>query len=300
MAVAVKTYLTLSGLYKLSELMFKDEEILYIPKEKWIYKNGRYVEDISIDKSLVPHYKIWRGEPIDAVYSLETCMINTSWIRKFKDMNIPVFDVPMIEWVEKRSFNSGSYNIFDKIICLNNYCYSVFSEKYNKAELVTPDFLYPQYDSLCKKENIVYHQASCSTSSGYKNTDLAIKAFLSTKNHDYKMVITGILSDIQQKNIKNENIDYKGIVSYEEVLNIFRKSKIYLSPSSQEGLSIPLYEAKANGCKIITSNFSPMKEMGDYICDITFEDVGRFMYPKIQVNFNSIVKNLLKAIKDTI
>lgn len=300
MAIAVKTYLTLSGLYKLSELMFKDEDVFYIPKEKWIYRNGRYVKDIIIDKDLISKDKIWKGETIDAVYSLETCMVDTSWIKRFKDLNIPVFDVPMIEWVEKRSFICGAYNIFDKIICLNEYCYKVFSEKYNKAEMVVPDFLFPDHDSSFDKENIIYHQASCSTSSGYKNTDLAIKAFLATKNHDYKMVITGILSDAQQKYIKNKNIDYKGILSYKEVLNIFGKSKIYLSPSSQEGLSIPLYEAKANGCKIITSNFSPMKEMGDYLCDITLEDVGRFMYPKIQVNFSSIVKNLLNAIKDTI
>lgn len=297
MAIAVKTYLTLSGLYKLSKIMFKDEDVYYIPKESWVFEKGKYTERIFVDKELTKNDKMWNGEPIDSVYSLETCMINLSWINKIKRMNIPVFDVPMIEWVEKKAFLSGAYNVFDKIICPNQYCYEIFCEKYNNVERYDGATAFES--NIFEKKNVVYHQASCSTLNSFKNTDMAIDAFLKVKNPDYKMIITGLLNKNQERKIKSGNIEYKGIVTNDEVARIFKISKIYLSPSSQEGFSIPLYEAKASGCKIVTTNFSPMKELGDYLCDFKIGDeFSRFIYPKIILDFNSLVDNLDKSLKD--
>ena len=299
MAIAVKTYLSLSGLYNLSLLMFKNQKIYYIPKEKWIFKDGRYRKKIFIDKDIASKHKIWMGEKVDRVYSLETCMIDTTWMNKFKHMGAKIIDVPMIEWVQRKYFLSGKYNCFDKIMCLNDYCYNIFSNKYSISEKYDFDAFFKE-NIKKNKENIIYHQASCSSANSFKNTDAAIESFLNIKNDNYKMIITGILNDNQKRNIKNKNIDYKGIVSYEEIQSIFEKSKIYLSPSSQEGLSIPLYEAKSNGCKIITTNFPPMKRFGDYLCDVNISENKRFMYPRLDINIKSLIKCLNKATTDSL
>lgn len=301
MAIAIKTYLHTSGLNRLSKMMMHGKKGFVIPKERWVKKNGRYYKHYDINPDCIPeNFSLWNKEPITEIYSFETCMIDVSWAKKMKKRGVKIYDVPMIEWVERNKFLRGDYKIFDKIICLNDFAYEIFSSKYDK---VTREsfFMSPSEDHFYNKENTIYHQASCSASNPNKNTDLVIDCFKEMNLKNYKLVITGILNEFQKNKINDANIDYKGVVSYCEVLDTFKTSKIYLSPSSQEGLSIPLYEARKYGCKVVTTNFSPMKEVGDYLCDIEFVSEGdRFMYPKLKVIKESIKQRLYEAINNSL
>lgn len=301
MAIAIKTYLHTSGLNRLSKIMMEGKEGYVIPKERWVKKNGKYRKYYDINPDCIPeNFYLWGNQPITEIYSFETCMIDVSWAKKMKKRGVKVYDVPMIEWVERNKFLRGDYKIFDNIICLNDFTYEIFSSKYDK---VTREafFMSPSEYSLCDKKNIIYHQASCSSSNSNKNTDLVIDCFKEMNLKNYKLVITGIINEFQKNKINDANIDYKGVVSYCEVLDTFKTSKIYLSPSSQEGLSIPLYEARKYGCKIVTTNFSPMKEVGDYLCDIEIVSEGdKFMYPKLKVIKESIKQRLYEAINNSL
>ena len=295
MAIAVKTYFTLSGLNILSKKMFKNEDVYWIPKEKWVFENGRYSKKIFIDEDVSRDFKIWKGQPITRIYSMETCMIDLSWITKAKNNGIEVFDVPMIEWVERKKFDSGLYNIFDKIICLNDYCYEVFSYKYKNAVMKSPSFLYERKKISNSKENIIYHQSSVHSKNSFKNTENCLIAFADAGSKKYKLIVTGKLSDYAASMcIDGKNIDYRGIVDEKEIKDIYCRSKYFLCPSTQEGLGLGLYEAKNFGCKVITTNFSPMREAGDYLCRAKIiSDGDKFMYPKLRVSSNSISNILI-------
>ena len=298
MKIAIKTFLNRSGLNRLSQIMMDKKRGYVIPKENWVLINGRYRKKINIEKSCIPEgFKLWSGEDIDELYSFETSMIDTRWIYKFKKMGVKIYDIPMIEWVERKKFEQNRYDIFDKILCLNEFCFKTFKSKYPAAERVEFKLNYKN-KFMGAKKNIIYHQASCSSLNPLKNTDAVIDAFLNL-NSNFRLIITGILNDEQLKRIHGTKIDYKGILDYEDILEIFNYSKFYLAPSIQEGLSIPLYEAKKYGCKIITTNFSPMKEMGDYLCHTEINyNVGKFMYPRLCVSKESVYNALYKAIND--
>lgn len=296
MAIAIKTFLHTSGLNRLSNIMTNGMTGYVIPKERWKASKGKYVKYFDINKECIPNgFKLWSGEPISELYSFETMMLNLSWVNKLRKRGVKVYDIPMIEWVERKKFEEGAYSVFDKILCLNDYCYDIFSSRYDNCERRTFDLPY-KYDNLDKRK-VIYHQASCSSYNHFKNTENVIDAFINLNSSDYKLVITGIIHDSQKTKIQLKNIEYKGIVNYDVVLDLFKTSEIYLSPSLQEGLSIPLYEARSYGCKIITTNFSPMKEVGDILCDpVILEEGGKFMYPKLSLDSDEILKKLKSAI----
>ena len=300
MKIAIKTFLNTSGLNRLSQIMMHEKTGYVIPKESWVFERGRYIKKIYIDKKCIPKgFRLWNGESIDKVYSFETSMIDNRWIYDLKSKGIIVSDIPMIEWVERKKFEQNKYSIFDEIICLNDYCYNIFKERYKSAKRVCFE-LNNEQKNINIKENVIYHQASCSSFNPFKNTDAVIEAFLNLKSN-FRLIITGVLNDSQIKKINGTSIQYKGVLNYEDILEIFSYSKFYLAPSLQEGLSIPLYEAKRYRCKIITTDFSPMKEVGDYLCETKItNNFGKFMYPKLSVSKKAVYNALYKAINDNL
>lgn len=62
-----------------------------------------------------------------------------------------------------------------------------------------------------------------------------------------------------QLNVKN--IKYAPRISYSDLIELYKKSKFLLFPSLEEGLGIPILEAQACGCRVITTNAAPMKDL---------------------------------------
>lgn len=69
----------------------------------------------------------------------------------------------------------------------------------------------------------------------------------------------GILN-IPQK--YKQNIIFKGYVSEEELIQLYQTAKLFVYPSFYEGFGLPVLEAMACGCPVITSNTSSLPEVG--------------------------------------
>lgn len=52
-----------------------------------------------------------------------------------------------------------------------------------------------------------------------------------------------------------------GYVSDEELINLYSSADLFLYPSLYEGFGLPILEAQACGCPVLTSNINPMKEV---------------------------------------
>lgn len=95
-----------------------------------------------------------------------------------------------------------------------------------------------------------------------KNIDRIIEA---TK--DFKCVITvlGPLSPSQVSKIKESKaqIISKNFVTEAELKDLYRSSDILLFPSLYEGFGMPIIEAQASGCAVITSYLKPMNDVAD-------------------------------------
>ncbi len=93
-----------------------------------------------------------------------------------------------------------------------------------------------------------------------KNTDRIIKSFeLAAAGRDIKMVFVG-----QPKYLKvkiSRNIRILGHVSQSDLVALYSGAEVLVYASLYEGFGLPILEAMACGCPVITSNVSSMAEV---------------------------------------
>lgn len=101
----------------------------------------------------------------------------------------------------------------------------------------------------------------------HKNVEGLIKAFmnLKVKFKDLKLVLSGY-DHYFWKRIKSaysdKNIIYTGYVTDEELVALYKNAEMFIMPSFEEGFGIPLLEAFACGCPVVSSNAGALKEVG--------------------------------------
>lgn len=93
-----------------------------------------------------------------------------------------------------------------------------------------------------------------------KNLDRILQAIIGI---DVKIIIIGLLSPERIKFLQENNIDYVNFerASEDELIQAYKDSDILCFPSLYEGFGLPILEAQAMKCCVITSNISPMKEV---------------------------------------
>ncbi len=97
-----------------------------------------------------------------------------------------------------------------------------------------------------------------------KNVAGILKAFELIKDKiDHKMIIAGSgKENIKEKSyIDNDRVLFKGYISNNEMLRLYRKASLFVFPSFYEGFGLPPLEAMACGCPVITSKLSSLPEV---------------------------------------
>lgn len=139
-----------------------------------------------------------------------------------------------------------------------------------------------------------------------KNIITILNAFKQIKEEEmfrkYKLVIVGrpgwlydeIFRKVKELSLENEVlfIDY---VPEEELPSFYTNAKIFLFPSLYEGFGLPILEAMACGCPVITSNVSSMPEVaGDAAVLINPASVDELVSSIKEITVN---KNLRKELQ---
>jgi glycosyltransferase involved in cell wall biosynthesis len=99
-----------------------------------------------------------------------------------------------------------------------------------------------------------------------KNLKRVIKSFQKTQDKiKLDLVITGITtwkSGEEMKMIKeNPKIKLLGLIPKEDLVCLYNLAEVFIYPSLYEGFGLPILEAQACGCPVITSNISSMPEV---------------------------------------
>lgn len=68
---------------------------------------------------------------------------------------------------------------------------------------------------------------------------------------------------IKQASDAGHSIEILSELSESELIDLYRRTKIYAFPSVLEGFGMPLIEAKSQGCKILCSDLDVFKEIGN-------------------------------------
>lgn len=105
----------------------------------------------------------------------------------------------------------------------------------------------------------------------HKNVEGLIKAFLQLKEKypQMSLVLSGHDHHFWQR-VKKENmhpdIIYTGYVTDEELVAFYKNASCFVMPSFEEGFGIPLLEAMACGCPVVSSDAASLPEVGGDAC----------------------------------
>jgi cell division GTPase FtsZ/glycosyltransferase involved in cell wall biosynthesis len=327
--ILIKTFMFESGLWylakSLGDILSKNNYVHYIPKAKYT-NSGRmfsrsypepnnkneFVEmnfdEFSVENSVEEQIsKCIDKYNIDLIISFETLMECGQWVVNCKiKHDVEIYDVPMPEWTTKRFIESDAYKSFDKIVCLTDSCGDIF-KNYNNA--VRSNWLYMNKKKIEKSDDVVrfYHPASLNLKFSTKNTSNVIDAFLSFLNMDdfpvpVELVLTGGISDeYSDKCSGHDNIlIIDNYIDRQGVFDILEKTNCLISPSKREGLGLSFFEAKAFGCSIITTNYPPMSDYGDYLCKVSSLVSDEKIIPLAVVKSEDILNQLKKYYEEFI
>jgi glycosyltransferase involved in cell wall biosynthesis len=103
----------------------------------------------------------------------------------------------------------------------------------------------------------------------YKNCDGLLRAFARTELDDHRLVIVGPLRDEvyvgELRTVADDlgiadRVDWVGGVPLEETVHFYRAASVFAYPSHNETFGLPILEAMATGCPVVTSDCSAMPE----------------------------------------
>lgn len=316
------TYLHESGLWYLAlslaqELKKQGKNVYFIPKIKYVKVGNRYQKQyldgrlehqelilpLNLKESLSAQInKYISFYQIDVLVSFETLLEDGKWL---KEINTKIIDIPMLEWVTPKYLYNSGYQVFDEIWALTKITYQTFNQYY-QVERVKWDFvdrnIFYQKNNSKKPGFTFFHQASLNPDHTTKNTELVIQAFLNfSENDNLRLLISGNLKQSLLKEISKSNkIKYfDKLLSRQEVASIYNTADCVVAPSSKEGLGLTLFEAKACGCQIITTDVSPMNECStNYLCQVAELELDNTLVPVAKVTFQEIYHQMNKAYKD--
>ncbi len=101
----------------------------------------------------------------------------------------------------------------------------------------------------------------------HKNIEGLIKVFFSLrKRHQYlQLVLSGhdhYFWERVRQEFKHRDIIYTGFVSDQELATLYKNAKAFVLPSFEEGFGIPVLEAFAASCPVVSSNSNALQEVG--------------------------------------
>jgi glycosyltransferase involved in cell wall biosynthesis len=103
----------------------------------------------------------------------------------------------------------------------------------------------------------------------YKNCDGLLKAFARADLPDHRLVVVGPGRDadyvaelraLADRLGIGECVDWVGGVPLEETVHFYRAASVFVYPSHNETFGLPILEAMATGCPVVTSDRSAMPE----------------------------------------
>lgn len=260
-------------------------------------KSGYYWEQIEL-----PLYLKKKGSPV----LLNFCSVAPLF---YKNNIVAVHD---ITWVRFPNTYSRQFRfVYDiiipqlckvarRILTVSKFSLKEISQKYNVPEEkftivynAVDEKFHPVVDHSLSKED---YFISVSSIKENKNFQTVLSSFekLQSIVKGVKLYIVGDLVDKNFKTIdlkrykNNSNILFLGRVSDEELIKYYSNAKAFIFPSLYEGFGIPVLEAQACGCPVISSNTSSLPEV--------LEDSALFCDP---MDFCSFADNMHKIMTDS-
>ncbi len=191
----------------------------------------------------------------------------------------PIIDTVYKKWMYKLVSYIGNHKLrlysvnyqvrlseayIKKFYARTKYEYEYIHESYSvpneKIEIIPLSFRVPQLP-IELKEDFCLHVSKLTDKR--KNVETLC---LAAEKFGFQLVLAGSIStDKEFKRIeniinRNTNIKYVGRLSDEELLNYYKRAKVFALPSINEGVGLVALEAAVNGCEIVITKLGGPKE----------------------------------------
>ncbi len=235
---------------------------LFLPLSLWVSK----LQGIKLHVFFSPAHYIPRNCPVKTVVTLH----DLSYLY-FPDEFLKKDLYQLKNWTEYAVQKSV------KIIAVSKTTKKDIMHEYSIPERKI-EVIYNGYENGFSQPNILPptpYFLSIGTIQPRKNLSLLIRAFATFhSNHpEYKLIIAGkkgwlyekIFDEVKQHHL-NDAVQFPGYVSDTEKSALYSGAKAYILPSLYEGFGIPLLEAMAHSCPVISSFSSSLPEVGGEAC----------------------------------
>lgn len=229
------------------------------------------LKSLRADLVHFPHFNVpifYRGKFIVTIHDL----IHQHFRMKRATMLNPLF-YRIKQFGYKKIFKNAVERS-KKILVPSNYVKDLLADEWK----IDPDKVQVTYEAVDDKLVSIVNSLSGETSwkpyifyvgnaHPHKNVEGLIKAFRKLKKEypDLSLVLSGGDHYFWQK-VKKEFSDkaiiYTGYVSDEQLAGLYKNAQMFVLPSFEEGFGIPILEAFACGCPVVSSNRGSLPEVG--------------------------------------
>ncbi len=170
----------------------------------------------------------------------------------------------------------------DQILAVSNYTASVIRNRYpkhqhkvivfhNSLDIFIEDNIDTSNDARAKarehlhisnNEFVLLTIGRLNSSESYKGYDKTIEALALFEKRNFKYYIVGKYDELEKKRVSNliehykltNNVILVGFVSYDELINYYRSSDLFIMPSKGEGFGLVFIDAMAHGLRVVGGN----------------------------------------------
>ncbi len=234
---------------------------------------------LKVDLVHFPHFNVplfYQGKFVVTIHDL----IHQHYQMRRATMHDPL--TYKIKQLGYRTIFKNAVSKSSKILTPSNYVKDLLVKEWRVAEkkiIVTPEAVDDKIINLGQGSRVkgqeVLQKFNIKTpfifyvgnAHPHKNVEGLIKAFLKLEQ-TYKnltLVLSGSDHYFWQrikKEYKQKNIIYTGFITDEELVALYKNAKAFVMPSFEEGFGIPLLEAMACSCPVVSSDVGSLKEVG--------------------------------------
>lgn len=254
----------------LNKIDTKNKYILFSPDIKWYsikeqIKLPKLLEDLNVDLMHFPHFNVpifYSGKFVVTIHDLIHQHFN---MQRATTHGSLIYKIKQIGY---RKIFQHAIKKSQKILVPSNFVKNQLI-KYWQVEsnkiVVTYEAVDDNFLKIRPKKLSMDYIFYVGNAHPHKNVEGLIKAFLKLKTGKLKLVLVGhdhyFWQRIKQE-FKDKDIIYKGYVSDEELVTLYKNARCFVMPSFEEGFGIPLLEAMALSCPVVSSNAGSLPEVG--------------------------------------
>jgi len=237
----------------------------------------------------VPHYNVpifYRGKMVVTIHDLTHLLFPEFLPNKFA-----YFYAKLMIWIALKKANKiitvsqNTKNDILKMFKVNpdkiEVIYNGVGEEFVKKDKENIKYLYKKFNIPQNKKIIMY----VGNLKPHKNLERLLEAYSEIKNREETcLVLVGkafskynVLEDKEKRLGIGKQAIHTGIVTQEELVDLYNLADLFVFPSLYEGFGIPVLEALACGTPVICSNTSSLPEVAGnnamYINPTDVEDI---------------------------